>query len=172
MTAIGIGIGTGFGGVAFAPTSYSNLGGTGNRTAIITVSTNIPLDPGGNDLTKSIDGSFAASSAGSWGWLNTYGALHGTEYLRFDFGASNAKRITEIKHTMDRPSAEGTWRAQASNDNFVSQIITISADTSITQQVTLFDCSSNFGFFRYYQLLGMSGSIDFTPWYQEVEFKL
>jgi hypothetical protein len=168
---IGIGLDLGRDGVALKATSYSNPGGSGNRTGLITISTNHPLDPGGPTIGALIDGSFAGNSTNSCGFLNAPPTtLNGTQYIRVDFGSN--KRVTEVKFSMDRNVNEGIWKIQISPDNFTSSIVDISANTAVNVITNIFNCSSNVRSWRYLQMLGVSGVTDFAPWLTELEFKL
>ena len=136
-------------------TSYVNSGGKGARTALITVSKSGSAD------TSCIDGNY--SGAGPF----FSGANGPSNYLRFDFGS--ARVITEIKGYY-QAVVGGTWKWQGSND--ASAWTDIGASFLLDQvNMTFAQLSANATAYRYYQLIGVSGTVAANNHY-EYEFKI
>ena len=147
-------------------TSYANAGGTGNRTSSITVTGDAPVT---GTLSTMVDGSQSGTIDGNNGV-----AVSGTN-LRFDFGSGQSKVITEAKFYADNGTAEGTWKWQGSDD--ASSWTDVSASFSLvgaTSGAVIGDMSANTTGYRYYQMLGVSGSMASvsTPFWREFEFKI
>src|SRR6188768_390954 len=85
--------------------SYSNIGGTGNRTTTATPTTTATL--GGGSISALVEGTQANSL-----WFNA--GQSGRE-VKFDFGQS--RLITEATWYQDSAAAHGTWQWQGSPDN-------------------------------------------------------
>ena len=150
--------------------SYANPGGTGDRTASITVTAVASL--GAGTLNNLVDGAKSNSSADAI-WTNT--SQPAAMNFVFDFGAGASKLITEAKwYQNGSSSSPGVWKWQGSNDN--------SAYTDITSTFTLDgtssgsvigDMSANTTGYRYYRLLQTTNAGgNSTPWMWEVEFKI
>lgn len=151
-------------------TSYANTGGTGARTGIITVTQDSTNTIGvGYTISKFVDGSFTNSIAGSVGFAGNF-TVDATHWIRFDFGST--KYITEAKWYQSTTDAHGSWKWQGSNDGStftdIGASFTLGAATTQTQ-TTL---SSNAGLWRYYRLIGVSGTANNAPFIQEIEFKI
>ena len=147
-------------------TSYANAGGTGDRTASITLSTNTIIE-GGGSMTALINGTMADS----YYWTNVTG--DGSGWIKFDFGSGVSKVIDEFNWYQDISSAQGTWRFEGSNDN--------SSWTQCGSDFTLNDSTagsgtafsvSNTTAYRYYRLRHMSGARNNAPYLREIEFKI
>jgi hypothetical protein len=149
------------------PTSYSNSGGSGNRTALITISqsaSNILLPQNSGTLNNYING---VTSEAKLYWTNV--AVAG-RYLRFDFGTS--KLITEVTfYNQPYSTTLGTWKWQGSNDAIswtdVSSSFALADSTVVDTSM-----SANTTGYRYYQLLGVSGTVSNTPDAYEITFKI
>lgn len=145
-------------------TSYTNVGGSGNRKALITVTTTITS----LNLTPDylVNGNTTESNF-YWGAQTTAG-----KYLRFDFGSGNKFVINEAKWYQDLTSSQGVWQWQGSNDasSWTNIGSTFTLGGSATQTQT--ELSSNTTAYRYYQLLGVSGSLSGAPYDREMEFKI
>ena len=157
------------GGIGVSP-SYSNTGGTGNRTSIITVTTNISV--GGGTISNFIDGSFFGNSTNSWypNIVSTTG-----ENIIFNFGSS--KLITEAKIYFDRTNNyQGIWKWIVSNDGINYSNIGPTGfpigDPSIGQTFTLTGLANNVTGYQYYGLSGLAGTLNNNPWIEEIEFKI
>jgi hypothetical protein len=148
---------------------YGNKGGTGDRRSIITIS-----DSGNGSsafihsspATSWINGS-TADSGNFWSGSAISGA-----WAQFDFGSGNAVLITEATYYQSSPQAQGAWKWQGSNDASSWTDIggAFTLGTSATQVLTTL--SGNTTAYRYYRILGVSGSTSNGPWVYEFEFKL
>lgn len=156
-------------------TSYANSLGTGNRSASITVT-----DSGGGLI-------FAGSSAnlvnGDTSTNNTYfnGAFAASgAWIKFDFGT--AKVIDGIKwYQQNVATNHGVWKLQGSTDNaawtdvgasftlgFISGVSQVLSGVQVTE-VAIASASTGY---RYYRLLGVSGTTDSSPYIYEIDFKI
>jgi len=143
--------------------SYANAGGTGDRTSLITITSDV-LRTG--DWTRLIDGAFADGVF----WLKTQDVAG--LYIRFDFGEGISKLITEAKWYQGLADAQGVWRWQGS-DNAVDWVNIGNSFTLagvLTQTQT--ELNGNTIGYRYYQLLGVSGSTIVLKYQREIEFKI
>lgn len=159
---------TGGGGGGCTP-SYANTGGTGNRTAIVTTTQSGPAPATILNAAPAslVDGD--TSSNGRNFWLGR--ALNGADFwVVFDFGS--AVLITEAKYYQQDTTAQATWQWQGSSDN--SSWTDIGANFALggvaTQTIT--SLSGNTTSYRYYRLLGISGTPSNGPWIYQFEFKI
>lgn len=138
-------------------TSYSNAGGSGNRSGLITVSVN--GWSGGTPTSVLVDGLF-----GNPGWL--------TGTTRFEFQFPTAQIIDEAKFYQSGADTHGTWKWQGSNDGStwvdLGASFTLGGSTLQTQ-TTL---AGNTAGFARYRLERVSGSASTNPYIQEFEFKI
>ena len=143
--------------------SYANTGGTGDRTAIIAITSDV-LKTG--DWTRLIDGAFADGVF----WLKTQNVAG--LYIRFDFGSGVSKIITEAKWYQGLADAQGVWRWQGSDDasswTNIGSSFTLAGVLTQTQT----ELSGNSIGYRYYQLLGVSGATVVLKYQREIEFKI
>ncbi len=148
-------------------TSYANSGGTGNRTASITVTRTAAALDVGNDPARLVDGSFVTGAGGS---CNASGTVGASEYVRFDFGAATKKYIDELKIYYDRVPANGSWKIQASNDaSSWTDLVTFTWNQQ-TQTLTL--TGVDVEGYRYYQMIFPAGGGITGAWFEELEFKI
>lgn len=138
---------------------------TGNRTSSITVTTTYTTNLG--TLSGLVNGAIAGNSTDAWVWNNQ---ANSGLYVRFDFGSGNSIKVTEVKWYESNSTTHGTHKWQGSNDALSWTDLTSSFTLGATPSQT-HDLSSNTKGYRYYQLLGVSGSVSQNPWQQEVEFK-
>ena len=141
--------------------SYSNPGGTGDRTALITV-------------TLADFAFFGTKEAliGSAVTLFFGGSAVAGGSMKFDFGVGVKKVINEATWHQDYGASQGTWQWQGSNDN--STWIPIGSafsvgDTATQVQTSL---SGNVDGYRYYRLYGISGNSTFLRYVYSLEFKI
>lgn len=146
--------------------SYANNGGTGNRTSIITETTN---GVGMTSLTALLDGDTTSNGRNFW---NVTPALDGSQWVKFDFGSGSLAVITESKYYQQTSTDQGTWKWQGSNDNSAWTDIgtTFSLATAATTISTTM--SANTTGYRYYRMLGISGANSNGPWIYQMEFKI
>lgn len=140
---------------------YTNSGGAGNRTSIITTTTDLSTNINDNDLSELVNGNTAAEEL----WVHTT-ALAG-KHITWDFGTG--KLITEIKFY---DPFGGTWQLRGSNNG----VIWGNIGTQITLEngagtYTHTEMSANASSYRYYQLYGISGT-NGEGWTKEIEFKI
>lgn len=158
-------------------TDYLGWGGSAYRVGLIEC-THTTYGGGGTmngfDTTafqgRAVDGSFTASSSGSWFWPST--SLNGTQAIRFDFKAPVV--VKKVKWYQDTAGTSGVHQFQGSNDG--------SSWTSIGSPIAAFGVASgtsieydfsadNSTAYRYYRFLGQSGSTNAGPWQTETEFQ-
>jgi hypothetical protein len=144
-------------------TSYSNLGGTGNRSVLITVTTTVGHNGDQSILVNgAIDNSF-------YFYPNAQ-AVAGL-YVMFAFYGSVV--IDEAKWYQDSTYTHGDWKWQGSNDasswTDIGASFTLGGATPFQTQTEL---SGNTTGYRYYRLLGVSGASSNGPYIQETEFKI
>ena len=156
--------GGGGGGLPCTP-SYANTGGTGDRRSIITITAsgaNVPTSGNWINGDNSSNGQFFFGDA----------ALTGSQWLQFDFGSGNTVLITEAKYYQQNTTAEGTWKWQGSNDasSWTDLGGTFALGGVATETIT--SLSGNTTKYRYYRMLGLSGSTSSNPWVYEMEFKI
>jgi len=154
----------GGGGLPCTP-SYANTGGTGDRRSIITITAsgaNVPTSGNWINGDNSSNGQFFFGDA----------ALTGAQWLQFDFGSGNTVLITEAKYYQQNATAEGTWKWQGSNDasSWTDLGGTFALGGVATETIT--SLSGNTTKYRYYRMLGLSGSTSSNPWVYEMEFKI
>lgn len=143
-------------------TSYSNLGGTGVRTWITATAT-LAVSGSPSVLVNGIvDNNFFFSGSSAAGFT-----------LRFDFGPGQSVVIDEAKWYQSNSTNEAVWQWQGSNDGTtwtnIGSSFTLGGATPFQ---TITALSGNTTGYRYYQLLGVSGTTSSSPWLQEIEFKI
>ncbi|MBX3514759.1 MAG: hypothetical protein KF750_14335 [Xanthobacteraceae bacterium] len=147
-------------------TSYANTGGTGDRTASITITTNASLVNG--TINSLIDGGFGANYSDSTAFSSQ--SVAGL-YIKFQF--STAKCITEAKwYQNSGTQSHGTWKWQGSNDDSAWVDIGSSFTLGGVATQTQSELTGNTAAYLYYRLLGVSGSTNTTPYLTEIEFKI
>jgi len=151
-------------------TSYSNSGGSGDRTGIITID-QAPFFsgiPGMVNTPVMIDGliDFGAS------YFNSYavGYMYDGWWLSFDFGTNRI--IDEMKWYQQTSATHGTWKLQGSIDNLswfdIGSTFLLGGFT--TQTIT--EISSNTTAYRYYRIYLVTGPSSSIPYIYELEFKI
>ncbi len=150
-------------------TAYTNSGGQGNRTGSITVTTTVTL--AGGTINNLVDGGFADNNSDSAPFnVQTVAGL----YIKFDFGVGASKVIDEAKFYQSGSTSHGTWKWQGSdNDSSWTDIggtFSLQGDTSGLPALTTLN--GNITGYRYYRLLGVSGSTNLSPWNREIEFQI
>lgn len=149
------------GGPSYEAPAYANTGGTGDRTAIITVSETL-AGTGASSLL--VNGLFANTKF----WNNQTAA---GKVVKFDFGA--AKLITEAKWYQNAAQSQGVWKWQGStNDSVWVDIGTSFTLGASAATETLTELSGNTTGYRYYRLLGVSGNASNATYQREIEFKI
>ena len=160
---------------SFEDSSNSSRYITGNRRSEITVSTDMSIyqgDNGDGSLNHQVDGSTANSNPR---WYPN-GETAAGKYLRYDFGSGNTVTITEAKWYQDTTATQGVWKWQGSDDasswTDIGSSFTLGngATGTSTPQVQT-ELNGNTTAYRYYQLLGISGSVVNAAYYLEIIFK-
>ena len=145
--------------VASTP-SYSNSGGTGNRTSIISAwAFGSPTFFRVGSPDQMVDGSFSNNAINSGDALN--------RGLGFDFGSNRV--ITEVRFRSSG-GGFGNWVIQGSTDG-----TNWSSDLCVPVTITdgsLFNLSANITAYRYYRMIGVSGYMVDSNYFWEVEFKI
>lgn len=150
-------------GVPVPTTSYANTGGQGDRTALITITTNETWDAG-TTSDNLVDGATGASTTDSVDLPVT--AVAG-KYVQFDFGT--AKYIDEF--TSEQTVAQtAVWRWEGSDDAATWTTLNASVQLTGTTTVVALTNVPTAGY-RYYRQIGVSGSYVNAYW-QEVTFKI
>lgn len=145
-------------------TSYDNTGGTGDRTGIITTSSNIPWGPGANNETKLINGVKANGEL----YFNDHGHPVLGKYMKFDFG--HPVLIDEVKWIQESVLSEGVWGFDGSLDD--STWVEVCSYLNIGVTATSIWPFSNRKMYRYYRLIGKASVYYYNPWLYEIEFKI
>jgi len=126
----------------------------------------VTFTPAGNDVTNFSDRLLGNNESESIQLEN--GVDVADKWIKFDYGSGNTETVTEILFKQSTTDSHGTWKLQGSNDD--------SAWTDIGSSFTLggaavnryTEPSGNATAYRYYRLLGISGTASGTPWIQEV----
>lgn len=155
---IGFGVGS-----SVVETSYANAGGTGDRTASITVS-GLTIDEG--TLNNLVDGNFADGAGGS------VSPDAGTTAFKFDFGSN--KVIDEFKLYGNTTQSTG-WTVQwagSTDDASYSDIGSPELLTITTAGTTHAALAGNQTAYRYYRATSSSGNPNSGHYWREFEFKI
>lgn len=137
-------------------TSYSNPGGSGDRTTLINVtasSNTLSTTP-----NRLIDGKSQMD-------IYFYGYAVAGQYIQFDF--FNPKIISEITLSEGDTTTHGNWHWQGSND--ATNWTTLKSNFVLGSTPIVPD---SVGLYRYYRLLGVSGNSSNAPWIYEINFKI
>jgi len=169
VTGGGACCGAGGGGGGGCTASYSNTGGQGNRTSVIAVTQGNNIIAGSQNITQLINGNYGDGNAF---WQNAITLDGVNNWVRFDFGSGHTATITEATYKQSTTTTEGTWQWQGSNDasSWTNIGSTFTLGGATTQVITTL--SGNTTAYRFYRLLGMSGTTSFTPWIRGIDFKL
>ena len=141
--------------------SYANVGGTGDRRSVITLTHTAAFTDTGSLM---LDGSY--SNTGWWHEEDITGKV-----FLFDLSSSTHKVITEATWYQDNSSTHGTWRWQGSALGVLWTNIGNTFTLGGTAQVQT-ELSGNLTAYTYYRLLGVSGSSSPSPYLREIEFKI
>jgi hypothetical protein len=125
--------------------NYLNPGGYGARTGSISTTTTLSIS---GSITYLVSGAYANSL-----YFNNQ-SVSGL-YIRFDLGS--AKIIDEAVWSQASSTNQGTWQWQGSNDASAWTSIGSTFTIASAQQV-LTTLNGNTTGYRYYQMLGVSGS--------------
>jgi len=143
---------------------------TGDQTSNITVTTDAGLwSLGGSGISNIVDGT--TTSASGVQWNSSTNVLNND--VRFEF-VNGPVILTEAKYYQnDAYSGVGTWKWQASTDNWASSVdigSTWSLGSGARISTLTEGISANTTAYQYYKWRGMSGSVN-SQWFDEIEFK-
>ena len=138
-------------------TSYANAGGTGDRSAIITVTGTLTMNQG--TLSNLVDGAFDLSSSGSGTFTN--GQTSGT--LIFTF--ATPKVIQELTFYSDNTTSQGTY--QWSRDG-----VNVGSPFSLTSAAVMTAMAADNTPGTAFTLTMTSGNTNANFWAEELEFKI
>lgn len=141
-------------------TSYSNPGGSGDRTATIPVSKSAAADIRGV-LTRFV----GVGASGTY-----FANVPNGEWLKFDFGT--AKIINELKYYQEYNYTQGTWQFEGSNDDSTWTAVGTPFEIIGTAFVSGSSISSNTDRYRYYRIKKTAGTVNSRPWAYQFEFKI
>jgi hypothetical protein len=94
------------------------------------------------------------------------------KYIKFDFGASAAKVITEAKFYQGMTDAHGVWQWQGSNNDTDWTVIGANFTLGGVLTQTITTLGENATLYRYYRLWGVSGTTSNTSYIRQFEFKI
>lgn len=144
--------------------SYNHPGGMGDRSASITVTSSVGLFASGS-ASGLVNGSvydtsqyFSAALSASSHWI------------KFDFGTP--RKITEAKWFQSGAASHGSWKWQGSNDDSSYTDVGTSFTLGATTPQTHTSLNGNTVAYRYWKLVGVSGTTSSSPYIYECEFKL
>lgn len=147
-------------------TSYANTGGTGDRSASITVTTNTTV-PTYNPQNL-VNGSTTADSSNSWSFNGSFTSGYS---LVFDFWPSGFKQtIDECKWIQSTTNSHGTWVIEGFDGGaWVEVKSSFTLGGATTQTITFDGTVAAYYCYRFRQTGGSTSS---TPFLEEVEFKI
>lgn len=158
-------------------TSYTNSGGTGDRTASITVTSSAStFGYSGAPDSNFVDGASANNTTDGSGFLTDGMTIDSSKWLQFDFGSGVSKYIDEVTFKKQTTANQGTWKWQGSAD--ASSWVDVSGSTALsgaTSVVFTLTTAPTGNRYRYYRMLGVSGTANSpgaSEWLHEVEFKI
>lgn len=155
---------------AIIETNYANPLGTGNRTALITVTAfAVGWSWTGGANSQLVDGTTTGTNGR---WTGGGAAINGDDGIRFDLGS--AQVIDETKIYFDASGNWGTWKWQGSNNatdwsDIGSNVNLTSVSTTPTTDTAM---AGNQTPFRYYQMIGVSGTTIGSVIFNEFQFKV
>jgi hypothetical protein len=146
----------------------------GDRSSTITATTTF-TGAAGTAISNYVDGAYDLTSSDSW-WPSTSETVAGKEF-RFQFATPRCIKYARIEAEQFTVSDDGTWKWQCSDDGSTwtdigssfTWIVRASASDSPTP---VHDLSSNTTEHSYYRMLGVSGNISTSPYYQEALFDI
>ena len=140
--------------------NYKHDGAEFDRRASITVTTTQTV--GGGAVTDLLDGTFADTF-----WFTNGVSVVGKE-IKFDFVTQRI--INEAKWYQSGASTHGTWKWQGSNND--SDWDDIGVGFTLGGNQTQTQLNGNTTAYRYYRLLGVSGTASYTDYIREIQFSI
>lgn len=155
----------GGGGVQYETPSYANVGGTGDRTAIIIITATIGLM---NDDQQSTWNALINGNMTGQVWFNS-GLDAAGKQIKLDFG--HLVVCDKIRWTQDIIASQGTWVVRSSPDNNTYTAISSNAalGSSASQEIA---CPGGSTPFRYLALDGVSGTTSSAAYTIELEISI
>jgi len=154
-------------GLQIPVTSYANNGGTGDRTALITVTATAPIDGFAGVLSNLVDGGFGANATDATSPITT--ATTG-QYVRFQFPSKvyidEAKIYYNIIFT-----GNGDWKWRASNDASSWVDVSVAFTWDVNTEVMSLSPPDPAGYL-YYQMEITADHNMVNDWCLEFEFKI
>lgn len=148
-----------------ASPSYSNPGGTGDRTHLITVTANFVQTDG--TLDNLVDGLTANNGTAS---IGIPGGLTDA-VMTFDFSPLGLPQIiTEYVWGQNNSVSQGHYTFEGSNDSSSWDTIDANSELGGASSTTTVSFSNSTGYL-YYRLRQISGTTSNSPWCHEIEFK-
>lgn len=146
----------------------------GNRSSSITATTNI-TGASGTDIGNLVDGAYGLNSSDSW-WPDATSQSASGLNIAYQFDASRIIKYARVE-TSGYTGDLGTWKWQASDDGSTWVDIGSSFTWSVTNTtsdnpITIHDLSSNNTAYAYYQMVGLSGTLQKAPYYIETYFDI
>jgi len=147
---------------------------TSDRSSTITLTSNLSAGSGLYSTSGPIDDYFIDGSTGTapgnrWGFEN--GANAANLYIRFQWATTQL--ITAWKWYSQGASSNGTWKWQGSDDGStwtdVGSSFTLSVINGTTENTSAL--GSNATGYKYYQLIGVSGTLSSSGNQVEIQFK-
>lgn len=142
--------------------AYTNPGGTGDRTASITVTTTATL--GAGTASNWVDGGVINNSADS-AWF--VAGQSGRE-VRIDLGSPFI--VNELTWQQQNTTTHGTWQVEGSPDGVAWT--TLSSGVLLGNPSTHVIAFANTTPYRYYRLLQTAGVTSDSPWINEITLKI
>lgn len=146
--------------------SYTNPGGSGNRTANITVSTT--LTGGRVDVVANlVNGDLAGNVFGGF-WAGDQ-AVAGLE-IKFNLSSYGSKKIDRFKWHQAGSETHGVWQPQysANGSTWINSGVTVTLGGATMSEYVLASAAAG----QWFRLLGVSGTFNSNPWISEVEFSI
>jgi hypothetical protein len=157
--------------------AYTNSGGQGDRTALISVSSSPSLFALG-EPSRLVDGR-EDNAADAYVSFSGGATLTGAQYIIFDFGYRTEKLITEARWRQSDENTHGVWRWQGSNDGATWENIGgtftlgggVRPGPGLDTQTVHTELGANVTPYNLYRLLSVSGTTS-SSFIREVDFKI
>lgn len=148
---------------------YSDARGSGDRSALITVTTTATISAGSID--KLVDGNVIGNSSEA----AAFTAGESSKSITFDLG--EAKVIDDAiwyqgGNVLSPAASHGTWKWQGSNDNSSYSDIGSTFTLGGARQSVHTSLNGNTSAYRYYRLTQTAGTTSTSPWLIEIGFRV
>ena len=151
-------------GYSSTPAYGNNALSSGNRTALITVTTTVSSN--GGPVTQLVDG----NRGGNGFYFNNF-TVDSSRWINFDFGSPQI--INEATFYQYNAISHGVWKWQGSSDNStfydIGSSFTLGNGAITSVETTL---NGNTTAYRYYRIIGISGSASSAGYQDEFEFSV